>query len=155
MTIFNHSIWKDLKPYAVLSSGRNNLDLLQLPDDLRARALAITLPCCACGEPIHIFRARMKSSRSRIAGQVEERRLFYAATCPSSANAGCARSVAARNHKRSLKDILGVQREVPRSITVQILDEVGSVIAIIRSEVKEPFKIDLPPGATSISLVPA
>ena len=84
MIVFDHPFWLQLRPYARLSEGRDNLDLLQLPDDLRVQAVMIQIPCVACGEPCRVFRARLKSERSRIAGQVEERRLFYAATCPSS-----------------------------------------------------------------------
>lgn len=154
MNVFEHKIWPLLRPYARLSEGRDNLDLLQLPDPLRANALAIEVPCVACGELCHVFRARVKSGRSRVAGQVEEHRLFYAATCPSSVNAGCARSKAAKAHKRFVRIYLGGKREERPAISVQVLDAAGSVLYELASEVREPFKVDLPLHAAALSFAP-
>ena len=155
MTIFDHLLWPALLPFARLSEGRDNLDLLQLPDDLRVQAPAIILPCVACAEPVRVFRARMKSGRSRIAGSVEERRMFYAATCPASVNPGCARSKAAQAHKRFIRERLGQQREALPAISVQVLDASGVVLYAMRSEVKEPFQVDLPKGAATLAFVPS
>lgn len=153
MTIFDHPLWPSLKPYARLSEGRDNLDLLQLPDDLRVQAAGIVLPCVACGTGIRVFRARLKSNRSRIAGSVEERRMFYAATCPSGANAGCARSRAAKEHKRRVRERLGGQREVAPAISVEVLDASGMVLYAVRTGGREPLKFDLPETARSVALV--
>lgn len=154
MNVFEHELWTSLRPYARLSDGRDNLDLLQLPNDLRAKALAAEFPCVACGQPCRVFRARVKSGRSRVAGRAEERRLFYAATCPASVNAGCARSRAAKSHKRVVRSRLGGQREVQSSISVQVLDSSGLVLYEMISEVREPFKVDLPLHAAVLSFVP-
>lgn len=155
ITVFDLPIWPDLLPYARISPRRDNLDLLQLPDDLRQRAQALELPCVACAALCHVFRARVKSGRSRIAGQVEERRLFYAATCPSSVNTGCARSRAAKEHKRAVCRLAGIERELPRAIGVRVLDASGQVLYAMQSVVSEPFQVDLPPGAVVIAFVPA
>mgnify|MGYP001585531814 FL=1 len=155
MTIFDHPLWPSLLPFSRLSEGRDNLDLLQLPDDLRTEAVKIVLPCVACAAPIRVFRARVKSNRSRIANQVEERRMFYAATCPASVNPGCARSKAAKDHKRFVRERLSGQREAAPAISVQVLDASGAVLYAMRSEVKEPFQVDLPKGAATIAFVPA
>lgn len=106
--LFGLAIWLKLRHYAHFSNsvrgGRvaPRLDLLQLPDDLRTEALAITTLCVACGQPIHPLRARKKSERSRIAGSDVEWRLFYAATCAYKVNDGCGRSTASQNHTKWL-----------------------------------------------------
>ena len=109
MTIFEHPIFRHLRPYFHLGTegGRDNVDLLQLPDHLRALALEIRVNCTACGAAISPFRVRAKSHRSRIAGSGEERRLFYAGTCAAEKNSGCARTVAARDHKILVRRVLG------------------------------------------------
>lgn len=153
-TIFNHPLWVELKPYARMSNGRDNLDLLQLPDELRAQALLIALPCVSCGTLIRVFRARMKSKRSRISGSTEEHRLFYAATCPSYTNSGCSRSKRAKDAKRELRLLLGNQRDPVPAISIQILDASGMELYSMTSEVKEKFEVRLPPNAASIAFVP-
>lgn len=108
MTLFEHPIWPHVAPYARLDGGRANLDLHQLPDQLRDLALAVETNCVACGKVIHPLRARVLSSRSRVAGSLVEHRLFYAPTCPTDADPGCSRTVAARNHKRRLRELMQV-----------------------------------------------
>lgn len=110
MTIFDHPIWPIVEPFARLASGRNNLDILQPPDDVRKQALAAIANCVACGVEIHPFRVRVKSKRSRVAGDVVERRLFYAATCPSSVNPGCSRTKAAKDHKKRVLLEMGTMK---------------------------------------------
>lgn len=100
MVIFNHSDWPRLLPYVRVTEGRGNVDLLRLPDDLRSVALAVVVDCVACGSPIRCFRARVKSKRARTAGSETERRLFYSATCAAEVDPGCARSKAAKDHKK-------------------------------------------------------
>ncbi len=102
MTLFDHPAWAHLARYAHLDANRANLDLLQVPDQLRELAIGCQANCVACGAPLRPLRARMKSSRSRIAGSETERRLFYAPTCPTDVNPGCSRSKAARDHKKWL-----------------------------------------------------
>lgn len=99
MTLFEHPIWPYVLPYAHLDDGRDNIDFLQLPDQIRELALQSVANCPACGAVVHPLRARAMSERSRVAGSPVERRLFYAATCPAEVNAGCSRTIAARNHK--------------------------------------------------------
>ena len=109
MTVFEHPIWKYVAPYFHVPAGggaRDNVDLLDLPDDLRALALGVVVNCCACGAVIHPFRVRAKSGRARIAGSAEERRLFYASTCASADRPGCCRTNSASEHKlRLLREI--------------------------------------------------
>ena len=107
MIIFEHPIWRHVAPYVHLGEGRDNVDLLGLPDQLRALSLEVICNCVACGEPIKVFRVRAQSDRSRIAGTPVERRLFYAATCPSEKNPGCSRTAAAKDHKNLVKRKLG------------------------------------------------
>ena len=105
VTLFDHPIWRHLAPYARLDEGgRDNLDLHQLPDQLRDLALAVEVNCVACGKIIHPLRARVSSERSRVAGSHTERRLFYAPTCPTEKDPGCSRTVLARNHKRWVRE---------------------------------------------------
>lgn len=99
MILFEHPIWPYLVPYVHMSEGRDNLDLLQLPDELRMLALQVQVNCVSCGRPINCLRARAKSTRSRVAGTETERRLFYAATCPAESDSGCSRTKAAQAHK--------------------------------------------------------
>lgn len=111
MIAFDHPLWPALAPYARVAPGRDNVDLLQLPDDLRAAALSTLVNCVACGAPIHCFRARAKSKRARIGGTETERRLFYAATCV--APAGCSRSRAAKDHKNYVRRLFGLSVGIP------------------------------------------
>ena len=106
MNVLDHPIWPHVLPYAHLVEGRDNIDLLQLPMTMRALALGIVTNCVSCGAVIHPFRARVKSERSRISGKVEEHRLFYAPTCPSTKNPGCSRTTAAQQHKAVIKAVL-------------------------------------------------
>ena len=99
MTIFDHPIFTHIAPYFHVPPGRDNADLLGLPDQLIALALKVQTNCPACGQPVFPLRRRAQSARSRIAGTPVERRLFYAATCPSEKNPGCARTAAAKDHK--------------------------------------------------------
>lgn len=99
MTIFDHPIWPHIAAYAKVSLGRDNIDLLQLPEQLRGLALDAVANCISCGKIIHPLRARVKSGRSRIAGTELERRLFYAPTCPTEIDPGCSRTKAAKDHK--------------------------------------------------------
>jgi hypothetical protein len=106
MTLFEQPIWNQLKPFAKLDAGRDNLDLHKLPDDLRDVALKVESTCVACGAPIHPLRARVKSKRSRVGGSQTEKRLFYAPTCPNEKNPGCSRTQVARYHKRTVRTIM-------------------------------------------------
>lgn len=86
---------------------RDNMDLLDLPDDLRTLALGVVVNCVSCGAVIHPFRMRTKSLRARVSGAPDERRLFYAGTCASVENPGCSRTNAATEHKQLLIRTLG------------------------------------------------
>jgi hypothetical protein len=99
MTVLDHPIWKYIRPFITVNAARENIDVREIPDDLRDCALDIVVNCAACGKVIHPFRVRAKSDRARIADSAEERRLFYAGTCPSERDPGCSRTTAAREHK--------------------------------------------------------
>lgn len=99
MTLLDHPIFRHLVPYASVDEQRANVDFLQLPERLRALALDVVVNCVSCGAVVHPLRARVQSERSRVGGSPTERRLFYAATCPSEVNAGCSRTHAAKQHK--------------------------------------------------------
>jgi hypothetical protein len=109
------------------TSLRGNVDVLQLPDAHRVLALALKAPCVACGKDCHLFRARLKSERSRVAG-AEERRLFYSATC----SPGCSRSKAAKEHKREVLAYLGAVKS--KYVRVVFLDAVGQVVADLTAQ---------------------
>lgn len=112
MTIFDHPLWPSIQPYALLAEGRDNLDILQPPDEVRAEAVNVTVPCVACGNLMHPFRVRARSGRSRVSGAPEERRLYYAATCPTDVNPGCSRTVAAKSHKNLVRRMFGRPEKV-------------------------------------------
>lgn len=109
MIIFDHPIWVHVRRYFYVpdNGARDNVDLLDLPDDLRALALGTVVNCCACEAVISPFRVRAKSLRARVAGTPDERRLFYAGTCASGDNAGCSRTTKASDHKATLLRSLG------------------------------------------------
>ena len=151
-TVFDHPFWAEIRSYARLSIKRDNLDLLALPDNLRSQALAFTAPCVSCSDVIHIFRARKKSGRSRIAGQVEEHRLFYAATCPASKNPGCSRSHQAKGHKRRLKDLLGAQREVKKMVVIKMFDASQMLLSLTQSDLREIVALSLPKEASMMTI---
>jgi len=110
MILFEHPIWRYVAPYGKMPAGRDNLDFLSLPDDLRELALGVVCNCVSCGAVISPMRVRAQSERSRIAGTPTERRLFYAATCPTDKNAGCSRTTAAATHKDRLRSMFGIPR---------------------------------------------
>lgn len=103
MTLFEHPIWRHLAVFCHMTANRDNLDLLQLPEQLRELALEVVANCVACGAVLHPLRARVKSGRSRVAGTALERRLFYAPTCPIETDRGCSRSKAAQDHKNEVR----------------------------------------------------
>lgn len=108
MILFDHPIWLHIAPYAHIDDKRSNVDLLQMPDDLRALAIEILTNCPSCGAVVRPLRVRAKSERSRVAGTAIERRLFYAPTCPTDVNSGCSRTVAARDHKDRVRQVFGL-----------------------------------------------
>lgn len=111
MILFEHPIWRYLRPYAHLAEGRDNLDILQLPDQLRTLALEhVWANCVSCGAAIHPLRARALSERSRVAHTAIERRLFYAPTCPTEKDPGCSRTKAAQRHKDDVREMFGLER---------------------------------------------
>ncbi len=116
MLIFDHPIWKHVLPYAHLAPGRDNLDFLQLPEQLRTLSLDVISNCVACGKIVSPLRARQKSDRSRVSGTETERRLFYAPTCATEVNPGCSRSKAAQQHKDIMRAKLGFSTDAPDEI---------------------------------------
>lgn len=109
MTLFEHTIWPYIAPYIHIDANRGNVDVLQLPDQLRELALGVVANCISCGAVISPLRARAKSSRSRVANTGIERRLFYAPTCPSDRDSGCSRSKIARAHKIEVMKMFGIK----------------------------------------------
>lgn len=125
MTIFDHPIWEYLAGYVHMPSGRDNIDLLQVPEPLRSIALTVVSNCISCGRVIFPLRARAKSKRSRVAHTTIEKRLFYAPTCPTSKDSGCARSRAAQMHKDEVRVKFGLPRrffEVQESGPIETYD---------------------------------
>lgn len=121
MTILEHPLWPHVRGYFYVPERgeRDNVDLLDLPDDLREFALEVVVNCCSCGAVIAPFRVRAKSLRARVSGAPDERRLFYAGTCASGVNSGCARTNAASENKAALLRILGKMAKVP-SLPVEV-----------------------------------
>lgn len=154
MKVFDHPLWAKLLPYARFGVGRSNVDLLQLPDELRMQALALELPCVACGKPVKVFRARLKSGRSRISGAVEEHRLFYAATCPEAVNIGCSRSKAAKEHKAEMRQRLVGQRDSRPRVVLEVRDGSGAFLLSLAVDLSQRLHIELPGGARELDLVP-
>lgn len=114
MTIFDHPIFWHVLPYFHVgegreAGGRDNVDLLELPDQLRALAVDVIVNCIACGAVISPFRARVKSEKCRVAGSAVERRLFYSGVCAS--DRSCSRTRACQQHKDELLGlVLGRRR---------------------------------------------
>lgn len=136
MTIFDHPILQYLVPYFHLGDGRDNLDLLQLPPDLRELALQVVTNCPSCGAVVYPFRARAKSSRSRIAHTEYEHRLFYAPTCPTEIDPGCSRTAAAKAHKEVLRAMFGLPR---RSADAEVGEAARSVEVYDALCLQEPW----------------
>jgi hypothetical protein len=114
--LFTTDLWARMKPFAHFSSCLTRfarLDFLQLPEELRAEALAATSRCVSCGAVIHPFRGRQKSDRSRIAGTDIEWRLFYAAACPPDVNAGCTRTKAVKIHMERVRAMFPTEETKP------------------------------------------
>lgn len=122
MTLFEHPLWQHVAPYAKLTEGRDNLDFLNLPDQLRALALDVLVNCVSCGRPIRCLRARVKSSRSRVGGTETERRLFYAPTCETEVNAGCSRTRAMKCHKDVVRAAMKLVAPSEVSGSIEVMD---------------------------------
>ena len=139
MTLFEHPIFSHIVKYASLDEGRENLDFLQMPDQLRELAINVVSNCISCGAIIHPLRARKKSERSRIGGTETERRLFYAPTCPTEVNPGCSRTLTAKQHKTVVRAKLGGPRE-PLIVQVPtLLSRTESVETYDALCLKEPW----------------
>lgn len=112
VTIFEHPIWPYIFKHGHIPAGRDNLDFLDLPDDLRALAIGVQTNCVSCGKVINPLRARALSTRSRVAHTAIEKRLFYAPTCPTNRDSGCARSKSAQRHKDEVRVRFGLPRRI-------------------------------------------
>ncbi len=93
MSIVFHPLWPKLHRYFRVEvydkdgghrQPRIRIELTKMPEKLREKALALQMPCVACGQPMHPIRARGDGA------------LYYAAACPLDVNIGCSRGKAAK-----------------------------------------------------------
>ncbi len=104
MSIVEHAEWKRLRRYVVIEDykregGERNPRFriwlaTDAPAPVVAAALAVELPCPACGATMHPFR-RGNTGRSG--------RIYFAATCPLTVNIGCSRSSKASNEYQRVR----------------------------------------------------
>lgn len=96
MSILNHQLWPEIakhvkiEKYAPDGGYKNPRFRLEFKkdatDEQKKKWLAITVPCVACGEPIHPIRKRKPASRGSGVGH-----LYIAPCCPLSVNIACSR----------------------------------------------------------------
>ena len=108
MSILKHPIFEKLERFFDIqiydkdgstTDPRIRIEISELPVDLKAEALAATMPCVACNREMHPIRERAgKAGRGHTA-----QNLYYAATCPLEVNMGCARGRKARDEYRRVK----------------------------------------------------
>jgi len=101
-SVIDLTIWREIRPYVVidkyrrdggsLKNCRHRIEIRELPEGLRRRALAATMPCVACGQEIHPFRERHAPTKRGHGGAI-----YFAACCSLATNVGCSRGVAARD----------------------------------------------------------
>lgn len=101
-----HPLWPSLRPYVVVqrTARHTRLELRGLPPDLAARALAMVVPCCACGAAVHPVRQRVAPgarARTSVAG------LYLAVTCELHVRMGCARGRAAKDAYSAIRREVG------------------------------------------------
>jgi hypothetical protein len=116
MGLHEQELWPEIMPFlrveVVHKDGgakrpRIRIEVRPLPDGLKARVLAMTMPCVACGLPIHPIRDRHGEwARGGRSGNPAEK-LYYACSCPLSVNVGCARGKAAREEYLRFRDMIG------------------------------------------------
>lgn len=115
--LLRHPLWPELKPYLRAEAAgegerhrrRYRIEVERLPVVLLPEALALKVPCCACGRRIHPIRKRRppgnkRSRRQSAAG------LYYAAACPLAQCVGCSRGIEAKaNYAAMAAALLGAQ----------------------------------------------
>ncbi len=98
MSIRNEPIWKELKRYLVIEiysrdgieRPRFRIVFRPMPQELLQRAFALTIPCLACGDPIHPIRETFK--------------VYFAGSCPLDTKIACSRSDKISDEYQAIKD---------------------------------------------------
>jgi len=88
MSIHKTPLWAELKKFVVIQiygrdghpNPRFRINFRPMPQDLLVKALALTIPCAACGDPVHPVRIGKGFG------------LYYAGSCPLTKNIACSRS---------------------------------------------------------------
>ncbi len=110
MTITKTKLFEELRPFFHIEvydkdgstrTPRIRIEFRSMPAELKARALAFTMPCVACGEAIHPVRGRAAPKKRGTPDQ----NLYYAPSCTLAASIGCSRGGAARDEYALIKSI--------------------------------------------------
>jgi hypothetical protein len=100
-TLSSHRLFQQFKPYLRIETyapdgghkhPRIRIEWKSMPPMLRQMALAATMPCVSCGQPINFIRSRNAESKRSTSGH-----LYYACSCPLSVSIGCSRGAAAKD----------------------------------------------------------
>lgn len=108
MSITNTKLWPTLKPYFYTenckdttgNTARVRIEVRAMPAKLDKQARALTMPCVACGAPVHPIRQREKG------GRTTPGKMYYSPTCPLDVNVGCSRGSAARDEYDHMRKVI-------------------------------------------------
>jgi hypothetical protein len=110
MALMDHPLWSELLPYVRIEiygrdggpkHPRHRIEVEELPQPLRLKALACEVPCISCGHSIHPIRQRQVTRRG--IRQTHRGALYYANSCPLEVRVGCSRGDASRDDYQRVK----------------------------------------------------
>ena len=93
MHLLFHPEWPLIMIFAKARKNRG-IDFPKMPQDIKALAVIIVMPCVSCESLIHPIRER-KPRRTNDRRQAHIGAVFYSGTCCSKVNPGCSRTSAA------------------------------------------------------------
>lgn len=100
----HHPLFKQIAPYIKIEkyardgghkNPRRRIELRSdIPVQLVKKALGLEVKCCACSNPIHPFRPRLRGQGDR---PEIPRHIYVAVACDLATSVGCSRGLSAKN----------------------------------------------------------
>jgi hypothetical protein len=108
VSVIEQSFFATFAPYFKIEpykpdNHRHRIEMRKMPPEVQAAAVAVTMPCVACGRQVHPFRAR------------DDGDVYFAATCPLDVNTACARGRAARDEYKRVVVAIGCPKCSPKA----------------------------------------
>jgi len=100
-----------IQPYRRDSGARkvrHRIEFYGVPRELIIRAIAATMPCVSCGDPIHPFRVRKTGRDHRM--PEDHHGFYFACACPLDKRIACSRTAAAAQEYEAVVRRLGPDR---------------------------------------------